>query len=192
MEHKMANKKRKYTKRKKYQTRSKNASKDMNLAVIGTIIFSVLLAVLLYTNSGAIGQKLNEVLGGLMGVLRYILPIGSFALAIKIAYDDEDNYISKRLVQYAIILICIAIIMSVYQISTGAIETAGNMSPIIKKAYTLGTANVGGGAIGTVAAVFLVRLLGKLRSSCFKYRSIYYVVYFCMWNRYFWNNFKNG
>ena len=188
MEHKMANKKRKYTKRKKYQTRSKNASKDMNLAVIGTIIFSVLLAVLLYTNSGAIGQKLNEVLGGLMGVLRYILPIGSFALAIKIAYDDEDNYISKRLVQYAIILICIAIIMSVYQISTGSIETAGNMSPIIKKSYTLGTANVGGGAIGTVAAVFLVRLLGKLRSCCFKYRSIYYAIYFCMWNRYFRNN----
>lgn len=188
----MANKKRKYTRRKNYQTRSKSKSNEMNLAVIGTIIFSILLAVLLYTNSGAIGQKLNEVLGGLMGILRYILPIGSFAVAIKIAYDDEDNYISKRLVQYAIILICIAIIMSVYQISAGAIETTGNMSPIIKKAYTLGTANVGGGAIGTVAAVFLVRMLGKLRSSCFKCRFIYYVVYFCMWNRYFFNNFKNG
>lgn len=191
MENKMPNKKRKYAKRKNYQSRNKSSSKDMNLAVIGTIVFSALLAVLLYTNSGAIGQKLNEVLGGLMGILRYILPVGSFVLAIKIAYDDEDNYISKRLVQYAIILICIAIIMSVYKISTGAIETAGNMSPIIKKAYTLGTANEGGGAIGTVAAVFLVRMLGKLRSCCFKYRSIYNAIYFCMRNRYFWNNFKN-
>ena len=48
--------------------KSKNTSKsqELNVNIIGTIIFSVLLAVLLYMNSGEIGQKLNEVLGGLM------------------------------------------------------------------------------------------------------------------------------
>ena len=98
--------------------KSKNTSKsqELNLNIIGTIIFSVLLAVLLYMNSGEIGQKLNEVLGGLMGVLRYVLPIGTFAIAIKMACKDEEDYVTKRLVQYAIMLICIAIIMSVQEI----------------------------------------------------------------------------
>ena len=153
-------------KRKSTQGRRKNSKKstsqDLNLNIIGTIIFSVLLAVLLYTNSGEIGQKLNEVLGGLMGVLRYVLPIGTFAIAIKMACKDEEDYVTKKLVQYAIMLICIAIIMSVYEISSGNIETTGEISQNLKKAYALGVANKGGGAIGTLAAIFLVKMLGNL------------------------------
>ena len=158
---KMAKRKRKYTKRNT-NNNSRRSNDEANLAVIGTIIFSILLAVLLYTNSGTVGQKLNEILGGLIGILRYILPIGSFALAIKMAVQDEDDFVAKRLVQYAILIICIAIIMSVHQISTGAIQTTGDMSQIMKKAYTLGASNQGGGAIGTLAAVFLVKMLGNL------------------------------
>ena len=158
----MAGRKRKYNKRKSnYNTRN-SKNNDMNFMVIGTIIFSFLLAVLLYLNSGAVGQKLNEVFGGLIGILRYVLPIGSFAIAIKMAVQDEEDYVTKRLVQYAILIICIAIIMSVHQISKGAIQTTGDMSQIMKKAYTLGASNQGGGAIGTLAGVFLVKMLGNV------------------------------
>ena len=158
----MAGRKRKYNKRKSnYNTRN-NKNNDMNFMVIGTIIFSFLLAVLLYLNSGTVGQKLNEVFGGLIGILRYVLPIGSFAIAIKMAVQDEEDYVTKRLVQYAILIICIAIIMSVHQISKGAIQITGDMSQIMKKAYTLGASNIGGGAIGTLAAVFLVKMLGNV------------------------------
>ena len=158
----MAGRKRKYNKRKtNYNTRN-NKNNDMNFMVIGTIIFSFLLAVLLYLNSGTVGQKLNEVFGGLIGILRYVLPIGSFAIAIKMAVQDEEDYVTKRLVQYAILIICIAIIMSVHQISKGAIQITGDMSQIMKKAYTLGASNIGGGAIGTLAAVFLVKMLGNV------------------------------
>ena len=149
-------------KKRKY-TRRKQKKDDIDLKIIGVIVFSVLLAVLLYANSGQLGEKLNEVLGGMMGVLRYILPIGTFVIAIKMASDEEDEeYISHKLVQYAVLLICIAIVMSVYQISKGTIEINGDLSQILKKAYTLGGSNVGGGAIGTLAAVPLVRLLGNL------------------------------
>ena len=158
----MAGRKRKYTKRKTNKNIRNNNQNDMNLVVIGTIIFSFLLAVLLYWNSGTVGQKLNEVFGGLIGVLRYVLPIGSFAIAIKMAVQDEEDYVTKRLVQYSILIICIAIIMSVYQISKGAIQITGDMSQIMKKAYTLGASNQGGGAIGTLAAVFLVKMLGNV------------------------------
>ena len=158
----MAGRKRKNTKRKTNKNIRNNNQNDMNLVVIGTIVFSFLLAVLLYWNSGAVGQKLNEVCGGLIGILRYVLPIGSFAIAIKMAVQDEEDYVTKRLVQYSILIICIAIIMSVYQISKGAIQTTGDMSQIMKKAYTLGASNQGGGAIGTLAAVFLVKMLGNV------------------------------
>ena len=66
----MAKGRRRNTKSKTtYKSKRKNNKQEINLSVIGTIVFSVLLAVLLYTNSGEIGQKLNEVLGGLMGIL---------------------------------------------------------------------------------------------------------------------------
>ena len=158
----MAGRKRKYNKRKSNYNTKNSKNNDMNFMVIGTIIFSFLLAVLLYLNSGAVGQKLNEVFGGLIGILRYVLPIGSFAIAIKMAVQDEEDYVTKRLVQYAILIICIAIIMSIHQISKGAIQITGDMSQILKKAYTLGASNQGGGAIGTLAGVFLVKMLGNV------------------------------
>ena len=150
-------KKRKYHKRRTDDT--------LTIKIIGTIVFSVLLAILLYTNSGLLGQKLNEVLGGMMGWLRYILPIGTFAISIKMACNEkerENEYISKKLMQYTILLICVAIVMSIYQISQGNLEISGDISQILKKSYVLGSSNIGGGAIGTLAAVPLVRLLGNL------------------------------
>ena len=148
--------------KRKYKRRKKVNNK-MNMKIIGTIVFSVLLAVLLFTNSGALGENLNKILGGMIGMLRYILPVGTFAIAIKIACNDEESeYISHKLVQYAILMICIAIVMSIYQISKGTLEITGDMSQILKKAYTLGAADIGGGAIGALAAVPLVKLLGNL------------------------------
>ena len=158
----MAKAKRRSTSGKRRKNKKTNHSQELNLNIIGTIIFSILLAVLLYTNSGTVGQTLNEVLGGLMGGLRYVLPIGTFAIAIKMACKDEEDYVTRKLVQYAVMLICIAIIMSVYEISSGNIETTGDISQNLKKAYALGVTNKGGGAIGTLAAIFLVKMLGNL------------------------------
>ena len=147
-------------KKRKYQKRKKE---NIDIKIIGVIIFSILLAVLLYGNSGQIGMQLNDILGGMIGWLRFVLPIGTFAIAIKLACNDkEEEYISHKLMQYAILIICISIVMSVYQISQGNLEVAGDLSQILKKAYTLGASDIGGGAIGTLGAVPLVRLLGNL------------------------------
>ena len=148
-------------KKRKYKKRKKDNSLD--LKVIGTILISILLAILIYANSGTLGSSLSDMLGGMMGWIKYVLPIGTFAIAIKIACNEkEDEYITHKLIQYVILLICIAVIMSIYQISQGNLEISGDLSQILKKAYTLGISNVGGGAIGTLAAVPLVRLLGNL------------------------------
>ena len=48
-------------KKRRYKKRKKAASK-LDLAVVTMIVFSLLLAVLIYTKSGVIGLKLNEIL----------------------------------------------------------------------------------------------------------------------------------
>ena len=146
---------------------SKRKKNKIDFSIIGTIVFSILLAVLLYTNSGTLGKTLNEVLGGMLGILRYVLPIGTFAIAIKMACKDEEEYITHKLTQYAALLICIAVIMSIYQISKGALDITGNISQVLKKAYALGSSDIGGGVIGSLAAIPLVKLLGNLGSTVF-------------------------
>ena len=48
-------------KKRRYKKRKKTASK-IDLAVVGLIVLSILLAVLIYSKSGIIGLKLNEIL----------------------------------------------------------------------------------------------------------------------------------
>ena len=147
-------------KRKYKGQRSKSNVPD--LGVIITIIFSILLTVLIYAESGYIGIMLSDFFGGMFGILKYILPIGSFAVAIKMACKDDDQYISSRIFQYTLLIIFIAVILSVYQIYNGKINIEQNISEIVKDAYQLGENNIGGGALGTIAAVPLFKLFGKI------------------------------
>ena len=147
-------------KRKRKGKRSKNNVPDMG--VIITIIFSILLTVLIYAESGYIGIMLSDFFGGMFGILKYILPIGSFAVAIKMACKDDDQYISSRIFQYTLLMIFIAVILSVYQIYNEKINIDQNISEIVKDAYQLGENNIGGGALGTIAAVPLFKLFGKI------------------------------
>lgn len=121
---------------KKRKSTKKRAS-SMDLTIVGLIILSVLLCVLIYGKSGVIGVKLNEVLGGMIGVIKYVLPIGIFAIAIKIACVDNE-YITSKLVQYAILLISFSVLISVYQINIGELSILGkDLSNVVKEAYDI-------------------------------------------------------
>lgn len=153
--------KRKYKKRKTTNKKVNSRKKsNIDVAVVGTIVLSILLAVLIYTKSGYAGIYLSEIFGGMMGILKYVLPIGTFAIAIKIACKDND-YLTVKLMQFALFLLCIAIVMSVYQISEGNINIDNELSQVVKDGYELGTKEIGGGALGTLAAIPLVKLLGN-------------------------------
>ncbi len=128
--------KRKYKKRKTTKATKKRAS-NIDLTIVALIIFSILLAVLIYGKSGVVGIKLNEILGGMMGIIKYVLPIGIFAVAIKLACADNE-YISSKLMQYTILLIGFSVLISVYQINTGELTILDkNISEIVKDAYSL-------------------------------------------------------
>ena len=147
-------------KRKSKGRRTKKQSIDLGLII--TIILSILLTVLIYTESGYIGIVLSDFFGGMFGIIKYVVPIGAFAVSIKIACKDDDGYISSKILQYALLLIFIAVILSVYEIYNGEVNIEQNISEVVKDAYALGENNIGGGALGTIAAVPLFKLFGKV------------------------------
>ena len=147
-------------KKRRYKKSKKTASK-LDLAVVIIIMLSILLGVLIYTKSGIIGIKLHEILGGIFGIMQYILPIGGFAIGIKLATDDKDMMMSK-LIQYAIFIISLSVLFSVVQISSGELQSNKELSEVVKDAYYLGEQDKGGGALGAVAAVPLAKLLGDI------------------------------
>ena len=57
--------------RKRKVTRKKKAKQDAYVHAIVVMIFSLLLAVLIYVQSGYIGEHLSPMLGGLMGWIKY-------------------------------------------------------------------------------------------------------------------------
>ena len=148
------------TNKKRRKTTKKTVS-NIDLAVVALIVMSILLGVLIYAKSGVIGVKLNEILGGMMGIIKYVLPIGIFAMAIKMAIDD-DEYLSSKLAQCAILLISFAVLMCVYQVNVGNLTIDKSLSEVVKDSYALGTQEKGGGALGAILAVPLVKLLGPI------------------------------
>ena len=146
---------------KKRKTTKKRAS-NTDLMIVALIILSILLCVLIYGKSGVIGIKLNEILGGMMGIIKYILPIGIFAIGIKIACADNE-YITSKLIQYAILLISFSVLISVYQINIGELNIVGkDLSNIVKDAYDIGSQGNGGGILGAILATPLVNLLSPI------------------------------
>ncbi len=146
-------KKRKYTKRK-----NSKASKE-NLNIVVLIIVSILLGFLIYTRSGTIGMSLNELLGGMMGVSRLLLPIGILGVAIKLACADNE-YVTSKLVKFGIVLISISVVMSVIQINSGELSAGKEISEAVKDAYYIGSQGNGGGALGALLAIPLAKLIG--------------------------------
>lgn len=131
-------------KRKTNKNKRKHAKKTaskIDLTVVALMIFSVLLGVLIYGKSGVIGIKLNEILGGMMGIIKYVLPIGIFAMAIKMACDDSD-YLSSKIAQCTVLLLSFSVLMCVYQVNIGNLTIEKTLSEVLKDSYALGQKKV--------------------------------------------------
>ena len=139
--------------------RRKKKTIDINVAVVVLVIISILLFVLIYTKSGYIGEHLSPMLGGIMGFIKYIIPIGTFLIAIYMTHNEKE-YMYAKLIQYAIFLVCIATMLSVFQFSSGNLSVAKDFTSVMKSAYELGTSDIGGGVIGSAVAMPLINLLG--------------------------------
>ncbi len=150
------------TKKRKATKAVKKRASNTDLTVVGLIILSILLCVLIYGKSGTLGITLNEILGGMIGIIKYVFPIGIFAVAIKIACAD-NNYITSKLLQYTILIISFSALVSVYQINTEElIIKEKEFSIIVKDAYSIGSQGNGGGVLGAILATPLVNLFSPV------------------------------
>ena len=180
----MAKAKRKISKRKK-----KTASK-VDVAVVVLIFFSILLAVLIYTKSGFIGVKLNEILGGMLGIVQYALPIGIFVIALKIACIDKEE-VAIKLLQYGILLLSLSIVFSIFQISKGDLQSSKELSEVLKDAYYLGSQGEGGGALRSTCCNTTCKTFRRCWCSYIMFRNSNYTTSIYIWNKYVRYNTKN-
>ena len=142
--------------------KSKAKVNNIDIAVVGMIVISILLAVLIYTKSGFLGETLSPALGGIMGFIKYIIPVGTFIIGIYLACNKEKGYVLSKMMLYLVFLLCIAVLLSVFQISAGNIGITNDMNKNLDAAYKLGIQDIGGGVIGTIIAIPLINLLGSL------------------------------
>ena len=146
--------------RKTTNTRNKKKkSSSIDLAVIGCFVIGILLTILIYAETGTMGEILSPVLGGIIGIIKYVIPLGIIGMSISLAKNDRD-YLFSKICQYIVFLSCIAAMMSIFQVSKGNLNMSMEFSNMLERAYELGTKNIGGGTIGTVIAFPLINLLG--------------------------------
>ena len=146
------------------KTRKKSSKKsngiDIDIAVISMAVISILLFILIYAQKGAIGEILSPVLGGIIGPIKYVIPIGFLAMAITFT-KGKEKYVTSKIVQYIIFLGCIAAILTIFQISKGTLDIEKtNFSDMLEASYELGEKSIGGGTVGAIIAYPLIKLLG--------------------------------
>ena len=148
--------------------RSKKKNRSiLDMQVVTLIVASILLAILIYTKAGYIGETLSPILGGIMGWIKYIIPVGTFAIAIFLACDEDKENFMKKILQYAVLLLCITTIMTVIQVAQGKLNIESGFEETVVEAYEKGTNNHGGGAVGAICAIALINLFGKVGTVIF-------------------------
>ena len=140
--------------------RKKQEIKNLNITVTTLIVISIVSAVLIYFKEGSWGNALSLALGGVLGFIKYFIPIGLFFMALYTAHEKDTKYYPKKIVMFVIILILIDATFSCYRISTGDINPNVTKEELLSRAYDLGSRDMGGGVLGTAIAGMLYKVIG--------------------------------
>lgn len=150
-------------KRKKKTTSSAKGFAGLSFEMVIMIMFlvGILLGVLIYTNAGQIGKIVSPLFGGLVGIIKYVIPVGIIIIALSLI-REERAFVTTKVTQFIIFILCVTTIMHINQFSK--INMANNVTfeEIVNEAYNIGTMNKGGGAIGAIVATPLTNMIGAL------------------------------
>ena len=155
--------------KRKKQSIQKKKQVNTSIVVALMMVASILLAVLIYSKSGFIGENLSPYLGGIMGYIKYILPIGVFIIAIYIGYQGETAW-SKKIIEISVMLLCISIILNVFEINQGKVVVEGrSFQNVLDQFFDLGSEGIGGGSVGAIFTIPLIELFGNVGTvvACF-------------------------
>ena len=134
---------------------------DNNLKVVLLILLGIVTAVLVYNKSSFMGIWLNDVFGGIFGIMKYVVPIVPFIWAIYIASKHKDSILEK-VIPISIMLLCISSISTISLMLSNVLEYEISFSEVLDRAYHLGTTNKGGGILGILIAYPLSKLLSPI------------------------------
>lgn len=148
-------------KKKAVKPTKKSFSLSPEMMIIIMLIVGIMLGVLIYTGAGQVGAILSPVLGGLIGIIKYVIPIGIIVMALSLIKEDSE-YVSTKVIQFLVFIVCVSVAMHVNQFSKLNLSSGATFEEIVNEAYKLGTMNKGGGAIGAIVATPLMNLLGSL------------------------------
>ena len=148
-------------KKKAVKPSKKGFSFSPEMMIIIMLIVGIMSGVLIYTGAGQVGAILSPVLGGLVGIIKYVIPIGIIVMALSLIKEDSE-YVSTKVIQFLVFVVCVSVVMHVNQFSKLNMSGNATFEEVVNEAYKLGTMNKGGGAIGAIVATPLMNLLGSL------------------------------
>lgn len=102
----------------------------------------------------------------MLGRVKYVVPIGTICIGIALMYEKKKRVKSKVL-QFIMFILSLSILFSLYQISTDKISINQELGIIMQRATYLGGLNQGGGLLGTLLAVGLIKLIGMFGAVIF-------------------------
>lgn len=142
--------------------RKKKDEKNLNITVLVLLLITVVLAVLIYTKSGYIGRNLSPALGGIFGYIKYLIPIFLLIGAVNTLREKDYKNYRKKIGMILIVLVLIDAVMATQEITKGNIDQSQTLNNCLSRAFDLGTKDVGGGVVGTLVAIPLVKLFGTV------------------------------
>ncbi len=150
---------------RKRRRQSKKSGFKLNddIAVVLLIIVGITLAILVYGNSGYMGNMLNEVLGGLFGGFKLLVPIIPFVWVLYMISKRKED-LKHKLIPSGILIVCFMIMSTLFQILGNRLEYNVSFSEVLDRAYYIGTAKSdnGAGAIGAALTFPIVKLFAPI------------------------------
>ena len=135
---------------------------DTNAKVLLLILVGIVMAVLIYyKKTSTMGIWLNDILGGIFGIIRFAVPVIPFIWALYIASKHKESIMAK-VVPIVILFLCSATLSSIIQMNNGMLAYNLSLSDVMDRAYHLGTTNKGGGVIGALFAYPLAKLFSPI------------------------------
>ena len=105
----------------KKKSTSKKAQKkqqqklDTDVKVVLLMLVGIVMALLVYKKSSYMGIWLNDILGGLFGIMKYVVPIIPFIWAIYLVSKHKETILAK-VVPIGIMTVCVSTIASICEI----------------------------------------------------------------------------
>ena len=101
-----------------------------------------------------------------------------------LAREEETESLTKKLIQYSVLIICVSVIITVYQVSKGKIIVNQEIEEVLKAAYDNGASGkLSGGLLGAMFGVPLINLIGKVSTVILSIRNSSYFVCVPIWNK---------